>query len=185
VVARRRFLIGGAAFAASLPLAGRLCSGADDPTVQAIAMAGSPRGEEVWFDPIGLWVPPGTVIRWFVPPDETQKHATAAYDPSTMNRPRRIPAEAEPWNSGYLQPGQSFDVHLTVEGVYDYFCRPHEEAGMVGRLIVGRPSGHDLEDFAAAAKTHPDWRPVPPEALRVFPAIDEIMRRKVIPYQRG
>jgi hypothetical protein len=37
--------------------------------------------------------------------------------------------------------GLSFEVTLTVEGVYDYYCTTHEMAGMVGRIIVGQPSG--------------------------------------------
>jgi len=44
-----------------------------------------------------------------------------------------------------LQPGEHFDLTLSVPGVYDYFCAPHEQAGMVGRLVVGahdRPRGH-------------------------------------------
>ena len=31
-------------------------------------------------------------------------------------------------------------LRFTVTGVYDYFCIPHEEAGMVGRIIVGSPT---------------------------------------------
>ena len=46
-----------------------------------------------------------------------------------------------PWDSKYLLPGKVFEIELTVEGVYDYFCTPHEAAGMVGRLIVGKPAG--------------------------------------------
>ena len=43
--------------------------------------------------------------------------------------------------SGYLvEPGDRFEVTLTVPGVYDYFCTPHEAAGMVGRIIVGQPA---------------------------------------------
>ena len=29
---------------------------------------------------------------------------------------------------------------FTVEGVYDYYCVPHEHAGMVGRIVVGTPA---------------------------------------------
>src|SRR5205085_2886326 len=54
----------------------------------------------------------------------------------------RIPTSAQPWASDYLvDPGDRFEVVLTVPGVYDYFCTPHEMAGMVGRIIVGQPSG--------------------------------------------
>ena len=36
-------------------------------------------------------------------------------------------------------PGESFAVELTEPGVYDYYCIPHEHAGMVGRIVVGGP----------------------------------------------
>ena len=34
-------------------------------------------------------------------------------------------------------PGEAFEVMLTEPGVYDYYCVPHEHAGMVGRIVVG------------------------------------------------
>ena len=40
---------------------------------------------------------------------------------------------------------------LTVEGVYDYFCAPHEMAGMVGRIIVGRPGAQPFDDYRRPA----------------------------------
>ena len=40
-------------------------------------------------------------------------------------------------------PGESFEVELTEPGVYDYFCIPHEHAGMVGRIVVGGPGPDD------------------------------------------
>ena len=40
-----------------------------------------------------------------------------------------------------LLPGEHFEVTLTAERVYDYTRVPHEHAGMVGRLIVGQPTG--------------------------------------------
>jgi hypothetical protein len=51
----------------------------------------------------------------------------------------RTPRDARP--SDVLQPGEHFDLTLSVPGVYDYFCAPHEQAGMVGRLVVGAPTG--------------------------------------------
>ena len=35
-----------------------------------------------------------------------------------------------------VNKGDNFEVRLTVEGVYDYYCIPHEASGMVGRIIV-------------------------------------------------
>lgn len=38
---------------------------------------------------------------------------------------------------GAIGPGDSYSHTFEVEGVYDYFCIPHEDAGMWGRIGVG------------------------------------------------
>jgi len=109
---------------------------------------------------------PGATIRWIV---QSNVHTTTAYHPANGDYPQRIPDGADPWDSGYLtEPGASFSVTLTAEGVYDYFCRPHEGAGMVGRIIVGRPAG--------PGATAPGDE-LPPPARQAFPSIEEIMKR--------
>ena len=96
-------------------------------------------GTKVWYDPIGLLVEPGQTVRWV---NESNVHTSTAYHPANGGHALRIPKAAEPWDSGYLvEPGDRFEVTLTVPGVYDYFCAPHAVAGMVGRIIVGRPGG--------------------------------------------
>lgn len=47
-----------------------------------------------------------------------------------------LPKGAKPFNSGYLNPGQSFSHTFTVPGTYHYFCIPHEAVGMLGVVIV-------------------------------------------------
>jgi plastocyanin len=158
-------------------------------TVVAPALAAGPltirlrsdaEGGHVGFDPIGLLIQPGRTVRFVC---EANYHTTAAYHPANGNHSLRIPTTAQPWSSGVLQPGQHFEVTLTVPGVYDYFCAPHEEAGMVGRLIVGQPAGPGSLPFDWF-KDHPqahDWLPVPEAARRTFPPIDDIMRRGTVP----
>jgi len=58
-----------------------------------------------------------------------------------MNHSLRIPEAAQLWDSKYLLPAHTFEITLTMGGVYDYFCLPHEIAGMVGRIIVGKAAG--------------------------------------------
>jgi plastocyanin len=137
-------------------------------------------GADVGFDPIGLWVAPGTTIRWVL---DANVHTTTAYHPRNDRHSLRIPPEAQPWDSGFLiNPGDHFEVRLTVEGVYDYFCAPHEFAGMVGRIVVGRPSGPGLnpyDDF----RTTPEgrgWKEVPPAAQAAFPAVESILRLRSV-----
>ncbi len=131
-LARRGFLAGAAAL---LALPARAAGPVE------IAMAGDADGAHVWFDPAGLFVPPGTKLRW-TNRDPGNAHTSTAYDPANLDRPRRIPATAIAWNSDYLLPGEAFEVMLTVPGVYDFCCVPHEHAGMVGRIVVGAvPAG--------------------------------------------
>jgi plastocyanin len=145
-----------------------------------IAMRATARGEQVWFDPIGIWIAPGTTVRWTLHHDV---HTTTAYHPANDGHSLRIPEAARPWNSGFLlEKGAHFDVTLTVEGVYDYFCLPHEQAGMVGRVIVGTPGGPGARafDYFEGSAEASAWKPVPPEARRAFPSIAAIMTRKVV-----
>lgn len=48
----------------------------------------------------------------------------------------KLPAGAEPWDSGLIRRGESWSHIFDVPGEYSYFCMPHEAAGMVGTLIV-------------------------------------------------
>lgn len=134
---RRRLLWAGGGIAALLPLARNAPANGD--TVE-IVMAGRANGAHVWFDPIGLSIEPGQTVRW-TNRDEGNAHTATAYHPDNHDRMRRIPKSARSWDSDYLLPGESFSVTLTVPGIYDYYCIPHEHAGMVGRIVVGRPVG--------------------------------------------
>lgn len=88
----------------------------------------------------------------------------------------RIPEGAEPWHSDDLLPNESFAVTLAVEGVYDFYCIPHEHAGMVGRIIVGQP-GRFPDDQPLSQST--GGEPIPKIALRAFPAVGDIMRQGI------
>ena len=141
-----------------------------------IRMQGNADGSQVWFDPVGLRVDLGQMIRW-INLDPGNSHTTTAYHPNNFGRPLRIPDGAEPWNSDYLLPNDDFFVTLPREGVYDFFCIPHEHAGMVGRIIVARPGSSPANRLSAQAAGE---EPIPEIALRAFPSVDEIMRRGLV-----
>lgn len=105
----------------------------------------------------------------FVNRDPVNSHTATAYHPELFDRPARIPDGAAPWNSDFLLPDESFEVTLEVPGVYDYYCLPHEMAGMVGRIVVGRPS--DLGWHGVAQDTDD----LPEAALRAFPTVEAIL----------
>jgi copper-containing nitrite reductase/plastocyanin len=48
----------------------------------------------------------------------------------------KLPSGARPFDSGMLQPGQSYSRVFTEPGVYRYVCTLHEGSGMKGVVIV-------------------------------------------------
>jgi plastocyanin len=144
-----------------------------------IYMKSDQMGAKVWFDPVGVYIEPGETIRWIV---SENVHTTTAYHPQNSNHSLRIPANAIPWDSGYLSPGEHFELKFMTQGVYDYYCMPHEEAGMVGRIIVGNPTGPGAMpfDYFEAKRSSKNWLPVPPAAQKAFPNIESIMREKIV-----
>jgi plastocyanin len=184
---RREFLMAGGSVLAGLalpPWPGRSAGLVGGPRrgrladrLVEIRMKSDARGARVWFDPIGVRVPPGTVVRWVL---DAGAHSTTAYHPSNANHALRIPATAGPWDSGILiEPGQAFEQRLEVPGVYDYYCMPHELAGMVGRILVVPRGDQELEPPEPAPSSEGS-RAVPAAALAAFPAIEEIRRKGVV-----
>lgn len=93
---------------------------------------------EYHFEPHVVRIDPGETVRWVL---ESGNHSTTSYDPSN-DKPLRIPERADGWNSGVLSDsGATFEKTFQVEGVYDYFCIPHEGVGMVGTVVVGSAQG--------------------------------------------
>lgn len=171
---RRSFLglLGAGALAPFVP-------GRATTTTVEVEMRTSADRTKVWFDPVGLLVSPGTTVRWVVA--EPNPHTTTAYHPSNGDRPARIPSDAEPWDSGYVQEaGAAFEKTFSVVGVYDYFCKPHEAAGMVGRIVVGTPDGEavrsvegEMEKAGSSGQAS-----LPGEAQKAFPSVDRIVRER-------
>ena len=144
-----------------------------------IERKGSPRGERVACVPLGLAAAPGATIR-FVTRDAGNSHTATAYHPDILDRPRRIPDAAKPWDSGLLLPDEEFEVTLTAPGVYDLYCQPHEHAGMVARIVVGRPDRDPGWQGPAA-----DASDLPEAALAAFPPVDVILERGAVMPQDG
>lgn len=143
--------------------------------LEVIEMRSDALGSRVWFDPHGLYVEPGTTVRWVL---RENVHTTTAYHPKNDHHSLRIPDGARPWDSGFVvHPGDHFDVTLTVPGVYDYYCSPHEAAGMVGRIVVGEPHGPGAEpfDYWVGKPGTGGWRHVPAMARHAFPTVSRIL----------
>jgi plastocyanin len=166
MMARRTVLQAGGWVAGLALLGAPVGSGA--ASIVEIRMRGNADGSAVWFDPIGVLIGPGQTVRW-INTDRGNSHTSTAYHPTNTGHPQRIPEAAEPWNSDYLLPDQAFELQFTVTGVYDYFCIPHEEAGMVGRIIVGSPTSTGLPSDN-----------LPEAARQILPEVEEIVRRRIV-----
>ena len=163
ILSRRNVLRIGGGFLAGLPLGMAPAFGAE---AVDIAMSGNKDGSRVWFEPVGVLVRPGQTLRW-TNKDPGNAHTSTAYHPENDGHALRIPQGALSWNSDYLLPDQSFSIVLTVPGVYDYFCVPHEHAGMAGRIVVSDGS---------APVSAPAAGGIPEEAEKVLPRVEDIIR---------
>ena len=63
---------------------------------------------------------------------------TVTGDPSTasVDASVHLPDNAEPFDSGRIEPGESFSHTFESAGTYRYFCVPHEGAKMRGVVVV-------------------------------------------------
>ncbi|MFW6088224.1 MAG: plastocyanin/azurin family copper-binding protein [Gemmatimonadota bacterium] len=123
------------------------------------------------FDPPGLRVPGGATVTWLNIGDF---HTVTSFHPDNDSLvsapvPRRMPAAAPPFHSGMLglSAGSVFERDFPREGVYDYFCQPHYGFGMVGRLVVGRPTT-EAEPYGGVSD-------LPEAAGRELPRVSRIL----------
>lgn len=87
------------------------------------------------FDPETVTVGRGGTVTWT---NTSQIPHTATCDPKLAVDPAHVslPAGAEPWDSGLVQQGASWSRTFETPGTYQYFCVPHETAGMIGHVVV-------------------------------------------------
>ncbi|GAA0241389.1 hypothetical protein GCM10009000_066320 [Halobacterium noricense] len=98
------------------------------------------KGHQSFFDPIGLFVEPGKTIEFVM--DSGNHSATVYHEQYSLAEETRIPADAEPFDSGVLiDQGETFKHTFDTKGTYDYYCIPHKTMGMIGRIVVGEPGG--------------------------------------------
>jgi plastocyanin len=165
-ISRRALLRAGAATLAVVLLPSARVSGAAEALVR---LRSEDNGRHVRFQPCGLLIRPDTTVTWVI---ESGVHTVTAYHPANGSPYHGLPAGTTPWDSGYLlEPGAVFRQVFTREGVYDYFCRPHEAAGMVGRIVVAAGS---------AALAEPDTSGLQPAVREHLPPVRVITRRRVV-----
>lgn len=122
---------------------------------------------DFYFDPPGLFLRVGDRVLWVLVEDQLgEGHSATAYHPQNDKR-LRVPEGAEPWSSPLLkEPGAVYERVFTVRGVHDYFCIPHEDMGMVGRLVVEEATGPGAEPTDAG---------ISPAGRSALPSAEELL----------
>jgi plastocyanin len=97
--------------------------------------------EDNFFDKAEITVEPGTTVTWVQ--RGQYGHTTTSYDGL--------------WDSGLIEGGTDGTYSYTFEepGTYEYFCRPHEEMGMVGTVTVSGASASASASASATASASP------------------------------
>ena len=133
-VSRRGFLRTAAGTAAVVGASGTAAAqeGGSGSTSQSVAVGA---GSGLSFDPADLTVAPGTTVTW-----EWTGEGGA----------HNVVAEDDTFNSGEPQEGSGVTFEYTFEetGEFPYHCEPHQNAGMVGSVVVqegGASSGGSSE----------------------------------------
>ena len=87
------------------------------------------------FDPETVTIEAGQTVLWENTSDAN--HTVTADPVKAKNKDNcSLPAGALPFDSGTIQPGNTYSQTFTVPGTYKYFCVPHEAMGMTGKVIV-------------------------------------------------
>lgn len=87
------------------------------------------------FSPSPVSINVGDTVQFVNTSDD---HHTVTDDPSQAQQSGDavLPVGAQPFDSGDLSPGDTFTQTFTVAGTYKYFCKYHEDIGMVGEIDV-------------------------------------------------
>jgi plastocyanin len=111
-------------------LAGRTAN-ASAPATVVIKMLDMPLS----FAPTQVTIKAGDTVKWENVGNSVH-HATS--DPSDAINPADVmnPPGAKPFDSHFIQPGESFTHTFTVPGTYKYVCAAHEMSGMSGEVVV-------------------------------------------------
>jgi plastocyanin len=119
-----------AAAALIFTLFGRNIATASQPAV-TIKMLDMPPA----FAPATIAIRAGDTVQWVNVGNEVH-HTTSDLSMAIKSSEVGNPAGAEPFDSGFMKPGESFTHTFKVAGIYRYACAVHETKGMIGEIVV-------------------------------------------------
>ena len=92
------------------------------------------------FKPAKVTIRVGEAVRW---KNVSAVRHTVTADPekATKKKSVSLPPGAEPFDSGRISAGGSYEHVFREPGRYRYFCEPHEGTNMRGNVVVKEKSG--------------------------------------------
>jgi plastocyanin len=98
-------------------------------------------------------IEPGGVVRW----EHVGGTHTVTFYHEENDRQNRVPEGAEAVDMDMTNATDFFEHTLEIPGVYDYYCRPHEDSHqMIGTIVVG---GNDDPDQPGLQEPSEDVAP--------------------------
>jgi len=91
-------------------------------------------GGDLVFEPAELEIQPGTTVRWVW--DSDNHNVVAESTPEGADWSGTEGGDSETYNTGH-----EYSHTFEVEGDYEYYCTPHQSAGMVGTITVSADAG--------------------------------------------
>jgi plastocyanin len=122
--------------AATVATAGTSANSGTTASTSAAPMAATvTMSDALRFEPATLTVARGATVTWR---NSSGVMHTVTDDPGKAvdKADAALPSGVQPWDSGNIDPGQTFQHTFDTPGTYKYFCTPHEAAGMVGTVTV-------------------------------------------------
>jgi len=114
------------------------CLGGGGPPGPIVTMTSDLR-----FDPVEITIEPGQQVTW-----ENQSpvpHTASAYEESlpedvayfaSGGYESKRPVRQSTSSRGFLERGETYSHTFGIPGTCRYFCLPHEENRMIGRVVV-------------------------------------------------
>jgi len=92
-------------------------------------------GSLLVFQPATIKVKAGQTVMW---KNSSSEVHTVTADPSVAVNPKDValPKGAKQFDSGYLNPGKTYEQTFRTPGTYRYVCTLHEAQHMIGQIIV-------------------------------------------------
>lgn len=87
------------------------------------------------FFPASLTIRRGDSVQWL---NRSRVVHTVTADPARATRRShfKLPPGVNPFHSGNILPGWGHGRTFLVAGAYKYFCVPHQDMGMLGKILV-------------------------------------------------